>query len=181
MNYGQPYTVGILALQGGFAEHADMARRLGYEVRLVRDLSDTQGISACILPGGESTTLMKLMAETKLDEWLKKAVHAGMPVFGTCAGLIVLGNLGLLDVEIDRNAYGPQLHSFETDVEFEGKKFPAVFIRAPKITRLGKNVEVLATEGKNPALVRQKNVLAATFHPELTGDDRVHQFFAKQF
>lgn len=181
MSAQSPHVVGILALQGSFAEHAQMIRELGYKARLVRNLEETAGLSACILPGGESTTLMKLLAETKLDVWLKKSAQSGMPVYGTCAGMIVLAKLGLIDIEVDRNAYGPQVHSFEADIEFEGRKFPAVFIRAPKISRLGKSVEVLAKEGGTPVLVRQKNVLAGSFHPELTSDDRIHKFFIDNF
>lgn len=177
MNPTNSRIVGVLALQGGFIEHAQMIRELGYESRLIRKLDDTAGLSACIMPGGESTTLMKLLAKTGLDEWLRHSVKNGFPVFGTCAGMIVLANLGLIDMEVDRNAYGPQLHSFETTLNFLGQPFPGIFIRAPKIIRFGKAVEVLALEGQTPVLVRQNNVLAGSFHPELTGNVKIHAYF----
>jgi len=169
--------VGILALQGSFAEHAKMARELGHHVRLVRSPEDVTDISACILPGGESTTLTKLLIATGLNGWLKEAVQSGLPIFGTCAGMIVLAKFGLIDIEVERNAYGPQLYSFETPIEFQKKKFPGVFIRAPKIVRFGKAVDILSKDRGIPVLVRQKNVLASSFHPELTTDNRIHKFF----
>lgn len=181
MNSKVPRTVGVLALQGSFFEHAKAIRELGYEVRLIRSMEDTTGISACILPGGESTTLMKLLAETKLDAWLKKSAQGGMPVYGTCAGMIVLSKLGLIDIEVDRNAYGPQLHSFEATVDFLGKAFPGIFIRAPKIEKVGEMVDILSKEHGTPVLVRQKNVMAGSFHPELTTDYSIHKFFMDSF
>lgn len=165
MNVFNKQTVGILALQGSFAEHADMVRQLGYEVRLIRNPEDTEGISACILPGGESTTLMKLLKKTGLDGWLKESAQKGLPIYGTCAGMIVLGQLGLIDIETQRNAYGPQLSSFETSVNFQGKAFLGIFIRAPKVIKVSDSVEVLA----------------GSFHPELTQDSRIHEFFLRNF
>ena len=173
----KPRVVGILALQGSFVEHADMVRELGYEVRLVRNSKDAKGLSACIIPGGESTTLMKLLDKTGLDAWLKEFAEKGLPIYGTCAGMIVLAELGLMDVEVDRNAYGSQLSSFEASVDFQGKKFPGIFIRAPKVTKIGASVEILAKEGETPVLVKQNNVLAGSFHPELTEDNRIHKYF----
>jgi len=117
----KPRIVGILALQGDFEEHEIMVRELGHEVRFVRSLEDAEGLSACILPGGESTTLMKLLAETGLDKWLVESAQKGLPIFGTCAGMIVLSQLGLIEIETERNAYGPQLSSFEATVDFQGK------------------------------------------------------------
>jgi pyridoxal 5'-phosphate synthase pdxT subunit len=181
MHSKTPRTVGVLALQGSFFEHAQMIRELGHEVRLVRSLEDTTGLSACILPGGESTTLMGLLAETGLDEWLKKSAETGLPIYGTCAGMIILSKLGLIDIEVDRNAYGPQLHSFETTVNFQEKAFPGIFIRAPKILKAGKMVDILSKVRGTPVLVRQKNVLAGSFHPELTTDHRIHKFFLDSF
>jgi len=177
MSLESPRAVGILALQGSFEEHAKMIRALGYEVRLVRSMADTADLSACILPGGESTTLMKLLAETGLDEWLKKSAQNGLPIYGTCAGMIVLAKLGLIEIDVDRNAYGPQLHSFETDVDFLGKPFPGIFIRAPKIIKIGSMVDILSKDGKTPVLVREKNIMAGSFHPELTTDSRIHAYF----
>lgn len=174
-------TIGVLALQGSFFEHSKMVLQLGYKVRLIRNLDDVEGLAAFILPGGESTTLMKLLAETKLTDWLKESVNAGLPIYGTCAGMIVLAKLGLLDVEVDRNAYGPQLFSFETSVDFQGKPFPAIFIRAPKILKVGKIVDILSKDRGTPVLVRQKNILAGSFHPELTDDSRVHEYFLSSF
>ena len=181
MHSNSPRVVGVLALQGSFFEHAKMIRELGCEARLVRSMEDTADLSACILPGGESTTLMGLLSETGLEEWLSASAKSGLPIFGTCAGMIVLSKLGLIDIEVDRNAYGPQLHSFETAVDFQGKAFPGIFIRAPKIVKLGKSLEILAKERKTPVLVRQKNVMAGSFHPELTTDNRIHKFFIDTF
>jgi 5'-phosphate synthase pdxT subunit len=179
MNVWNKQIVGILSLQGSFEEHANMVRRLGYEVRLVRSLKDVEGLSACILPGGESTTLMKLLQKTGLDQWLKAFAKKGLPIYGTCAGMIVLAQLGLIGIELERNSYGPQLSSFETSVDFQGKEFPGIFIRAPKVINVGPTVEVLAKESGMPVLVQKNNVLAGSFHPELTEDSRVHEFFLR--
>ncbi len=179
MNAKTPRIIGILALQGSFKEHADMIRKLGHDVRFVRNLEDTEGISACIVPGGESTTLMKLLKKTGLDECMKKSVADGMPIFGTCAGMIILAELGLIDIEVDRNAYGPQLSSFETKVDFRGEDFPGIFIRAPKVSKVAGGVEVLAKVDEVPVLVQQNKVLVGSFHPELTKDSRVHEFFLR--
>ena len=173
--------IGIMALQGSFAEHAEVLGRMDYETQFIRSAEDVEGISACILPGGESTTLMKLLASSGLDRWLVEAVKGGLPVYGTCAGMIILAELGLIDIEVERNAYGPQLFSFEAGLEFDGKEFPGVFIRAPKVADVGQAVEILAKEGETPVLVRQENVLAGSFHPELTDDERIHEFFVEHF
>ena len=151
--------VGVLALQGSFKEHADMIEKLGYEVRLVREVVDTAGVTACILPGGESTTLLKLLEKTGLDQWLKESSAKGLPIYGTCAGMIILSQLGLMDIEAERNAYGRQLASFETEFEFQGKPFNGIFIRAPRVIRVGSDIEVLATEKEVPVLIRQGNLL----------------------
>ncbi len=173
----KPRIVGILALQGSFAEHAAIVRKLGYEVRLVRSLNDTQGVRACILPGGESTTLMNLLKKTGLDDWLKEFAFQGLPAYGTCAGMIVLSKLGLIGIELERNAYGPQLFSFETTIDFRGESFPGIFIRAPKVSRVNDEVEILAKNGETPVLVKQGSILAGSFHPELTDDTSIHAFF----
>lgn len=173
--------IGVFALQGSFAEHAEVLKKLGYEVRLIRELNDTNGVTACILPGGESTTLMKLLEKTGLDQWLKESAEKGMPIYGTCAGMIILSKLGLIDIETERNAYGRQLSSFEAELDFKGQPFSGIFIRAPKVIRSGKAVEVLASQDEAPVLLRQKNILVGSFHPELTNDGRIHEFFVKNF
>ena len=182
--------VGILALQGAFVEHGDILEKLGAEVRYVRLAEQLDGLDAVVIPGGESTTIGLLLRETGLHAPLKALGAQGLPLFGTCAGLIVLARrvsglgydtLGLLDVDVERNAFGRQVDSFETDLSIEGLAGPAfrgVFIRAPKISREGQSVEVLARlEDGTVVAVRQGNILAAAFHPELTDDPRLHGFF----
>lgn len=176
----KPYIVGILALQGSFKEHAQIVRRLGFELRLVRNMDDTKGVRACILPGGESTTLLTLLKKEGLDQWLIDFVKNGLPVYGTCAGLIVLAELGLIDIQVKRNAYGPQLYSFEKTIKFKGDDFLGIFIRAPKIANVGAEVDVLAKDGSSPVLVRQGKILAGSFHPELTDDSLIHEFFLRE-
>ncbi|HOM82892.1 MAG TPA: pyridoxal 5'-phosphate synthase glutaminase subunit PdxT [Armatimonadota bacterium] len=181
--------IGVLALQGNFREHLAMLAHCGVqgsEVRTVEELAATDGL---IIPGGESTTVGKLMARYGLDAAIRERVARGMPVFGTCMGLILIAReiegsdqpcLGLMDVTVRRNAFGRQVDSFECDLEVAGFAPPpvrAVFIRAPYITRVGENVEVLATFEGRVVLARQKNILGAAFHPELTSDRRIHQFF----
>ena len=155
--------VGVLALQGGFQAHL-LWLRAGVEVRLPRDL---EGLDALVLPGGESTTQGMLIERAGLRQPLDAFVRSGKPVFATCAGLILCARYGWLDVDVQRNAYGRQLDSFEA-MSDDGKQ-RLVFIRAPRITRIGRNVEVLATLNKEPVLVRQRNVTGATYHPELAG------------
>ena len=175
--------IAIFALQGAFIEHQRMMEKLGAEAFLVRSLADVRGktIDGVILPGGESTTMKKLLAQTGLGEWLQEEGKKGMPIFGTCAGLILLADFGLLDVTVDRNAYGSQLDSFEDTVvcNFGNGQFEinGIFIRAPKITSTGEGVEILARYKNIPVLVKQGNVIAASFHPELTKCDRIHRFF----
>lgn len=181
--------VGVLALQGNFREHLATLARCGVyggEVRTVEDLAEADGL---IIPGGESTTVGKLMARYGLDEAIRQRVAGGMPLFGTCMGLIVMAreieegdqpSLGLMDVTVRRNAFGRQVDSFECDLDVADLSPPpvrAVFIRAPTITRVGENVEVLATFEEKIVLARQKNLLGAAFHPELTRDTRIHRFF----
>jgi 5'-phosphate synthase pdxT subunit len=173
--------VGVLAVQGNFREHAVMLRRLGAEPVEVRKPDELEGLDGLIVPGGESTTFMRLMRLYGLDEAIRVFER---PVLGTCAGMIVLGrdHLGLVDVEVDRNAYGRQVASFEADLVLEGEDEPlrGVFIRAPRVRRTGPGVEVLAEHDGEPVLARQGRFLVASFHPELTEDTRVHKLFLQQ-
>jgi pyridoxal 5'-phosphate synthase pdxT subunit len=170
--------VGVLAVQGNVREHAAMLRRLGAEVVEVRKPEQLADLDGLVVPGGESTTFMRLMRLYGLDEALR--TFAG-PVFGTCAGMIVLdrNHLGLVDLEVDRNAYGRQVASFEADLELagDGRPLRGVFIRAPRVRQTGPDVEVLARHEGEPVLVRQGRFLVAAFHPELTEDTRVHELF----
>jgi 5'-phosphate synthase pdxT subunit len=170
--------IGVLAVQGNFREHAGMLRRLGADVVEVRKPAQFEGLDGLVVPGGESTTFMRLMRLYGLDEALRS--FAG-PVFGTCAGMIVLdrGHLDLMDVEVDRNAFGRQVASFEADLRLSGERQPlrGVFIRAPRVRDHGAEVEVLAELDGEPVLLRQGRFLVASFHPELTEDTRVHELF----
>ena len=185
-------TIGVLALQGDFEAHARALDAAGAEVRLVKVPAELEGLAGLILPGGESTTMLKLMATVGMEDAVRRFHEGGGALFGTCAGLILLArgvtnpaqrSLGLLDVTVERNAYGRQVDSFETKVEglgpLEGESLPAVFIRAPRIERVGPGVEVLARHGGTAVLVRNGRVLAASFHPELTRDPRVHGLFCE--
>jgi len=173
--------VGVLAVQGNFREHAAMLRRLGADAVEVRKPDQLEGLDGLVVPGGESTTFMRLMRLYGLDEAVKS--FAG-PVFGTCAGMIVLdrAHLGLMDLEVDRNAYGRQVASFEADLELEGEDEPlrGIFIRAPRVRERGPEVEVLAEHDGEPVLLRQGRFLVASFHPELTEDTRVHERFLEE-
>lgn len=183
--------IGVFALQGAFIEHEQALAALGAEcVEIRRRAQFTDGLDGIILPGGESTVQGKLLREEGLMEPLKEAVFGGLPVFGTCAGMILLakklvndGNvyIGALDVSVLRNAYGRQLGSFRTDLEFKGLdgKFPAVFIRAPYVDGAFGKAEVLAETGGKAVAVRQGKILATAFHPELTSDRRIHEYFLK--
>jgi 5'-phosphate synthase pdxT subunit len=170
--------IGVLAVQGNVREHAAMLRRLGAEVVEVRKPAQLDGLDGLVVPGGESTTFMRLMRLYGLDEALR--TFAG-PVFGTCAGMIVLDreHLALMDLEVDRNAYGRQVASFEADLGLKGEARPlrGVFIRAPRVREHGDEVEVLAEHDGEPVLLRQGRFLVASFHPELTEDTRVHELF----
>ncbi len=171
-------TIGVLAVQGNFREHAAMLRRLGAEVVEVRLPEELDGLDGLVIPGGESTAIMRLARLYGLDEAVRR--FAG-PVFGTCAGMILLdrAHLGLMDIAVERNAYGRQAASFEADLELAGEQEPlrGVFIRAPRISDVGPEVEVLAEHAGEPVLLRQGRFLVAAFHPELTGDTRVHERF----
>ena len=170
--------IGVLAVQGNFREHAAMLRRLGADSVEVRKPEQLHGLDGLVIPGGESTTFMRLMRLYGLEEAVRRFER---PILGTCAGLIVLdrGHLGLLDVDVERNAYGRQVASFEADLDLAGEEEPlrGVFIRAPRVERVGGDVEVLAELDGEPVLLRQGRFLVATFHPELTDDTRVHQLF----
>jgi 5'-phosphate synthase pdxT subunit len=171
-------TIGVLAVQGNFREHAAMLRRLGADVVEVRKPEQLEGLDGLVIPGGESTTFMRLMRLYGLDRALSE--FSG-PILGTCAGMIVLdrSHLGLVDVAVARNAWGRQVHSFEADLDVEGDPVPlrGVFIRAPWIEEAGSEVEILASHDGHPVLARQGRVLVAAFHPELTDDPRVHERF----
>lgn len=181
--------IGILALQGAFAEHSTILRRLGaetFEIRQKRDLE--QPMDGLILPGGESTVIGKLLRELDCFDWIQKRIQEGMPVFGTCAGLILLAKeaeggkiqLGTMDITARRNAYGRQLGSFSVTTEMKGVgEIPMVFIRAPYITSVSGKAEVLAEVDGKIVAARQENQLVTAFHPELTDDTRVHAYFLK--
>jgi pyridoxal 5'-phosphate synthase pdxT subunit len=170
--------IGVLAVQGNFREHGAMLRRLGADAVEVRKPEQLDGLDGLVIPGGESTTFMRLMRLYGLDEAI---LRFEQPVFGTCAGMIVLDrdHLGLVDLLVDRNAYGRQVASFEADLELAGETEPlrGVFIRAPRVRNVGAGVEVLAEHEGEPVLVREGRFLVASFHPELTDDTRVHERF----
>ncbi|MBA3244878.1 MAG: pyridoxal 5'-phosphate synthase glutaminase subunit PdxT [Actinobacteria bacterium] len=171
-------TIGVLALQGNFREHAAMLRRLGADVVEVRLPEQIDGLDGLVIPGGESTAIARLMRLYGLEEPIRRFEQ---PIFGTCAGMILLdrAHLGLVDLEVDRNAYGRQLASFEADLELAGDGEPlrGVFIRAPRVADHGPDVEVLAEHAGEPVLLRDGRILVASFHPELIGDTRVHERF----
>jgi 5'-phosphate synthase pdxT subunit len=188
---GAPPKIGVLALQGDVVEHVKMLRGLGVEAIEVRTPEDLAKVDALVIPGGESTTIGKLAVEYGLDRAIPARVKEGMPVYGTCAGMIALSKqasggepplLRLMNITVRRNAYGRQVDSFETDLEIPalgGPPLHAVFIRAPVIENVGPDVEVLASLGGKPVLARQGNMLVSAFHPELTADDRVHRYFVE--
>jgi pyridoxal 5'-phosphate synthase pdxT subunit len=172
--------VGILALQGDFEAHAKLLRALGADPREVRVPAGLEGLDALIIPGGESTVMTLGIERERLAEPLRALAAAGTPILGTCAGMIMLDrdHLGVLDIRAERNAFGRQLRSFEADIELEclaGGPVHAVFIRAPWVAEHGDGVRVLARVDGHPVAVRQGNVLAVAFHPELAGETRLHQ------
>ena len=183
--------IGVVALQGAFAEHTAALEALGAHAVEIRRPGVVGGLDALVLPGGESTTMSMLLESSGLGDEVAAALADGLPVFGTCAGLILLAHeigdgrpdqrsFDRLDVSVLRNGYGRQRDSFEADIAVPragADPFPAVFIRAPRITRVGTGVDVLASVGPDPVLVRQGPVLAAAFHPELSGDLRLHHLF----
>jgi 5'-phosphate synthase pdxT subunit len=180
-------TIGVLALQGAYEAHAKALRTLGATPKLVRLPADLEGIDGLIMPGGESTTMLKFLERHNFFDILKTFVQT-TPTFGTCAGAILLAkdvqnpvqkSLAALDITVERNAYGRQIDStiLTAPTRLEGGPLEMVFIRAPRITRTGPEVEILASRDQHPVLVRQGHLLAATFHPELSSDHRVHQLF----
>lgn len=183
--------VGILAFQGDVAEHAAIVQKLGHHPQEIRSLSDLRSpVTHLIIPGGESTVIARFLKETGIGDSIKEQARNGtLAIFGTCAGAILLAKeatgknapapLGLIDISIERNAYGTQRDSFETSLSVRGiaNPVPAVFIRAPRITRVGQDVAVLASYQDEPVLVQSHRMLAGTFHPELRGDTALHQFF----
>jgi pyridoxal 5'-phosphate synthase pdxT subunit len=182
--------IGILALQGDFSEHARIIGLLGEQAREVRLPEQIDGLDGLIIPGGESTTMIKLVAEYRFRDVLQQAVDKGLAVFGTCAGLVLLSRelaensiqpLGMMDISVRRNAYGRQVDSFETDVEIPVlgvKPYHAIFIRAPHIEQVGGQAEALAhLDDGTVVAVRQGKLLVSAFHPELTDDTRFHQYF----
>ena len=183
-------TIGVLSLQGDVEEHLDALRATKVEARGVKTPEDLEHVDGLIIPGGESTTVGEMIGRFGLAKPLEKRVKAGMPVWGTCMGMIVLAKqvqgskqptLGLLSIEVKRNAFGRQVESAEVPLEVEGiggKPFPGVFIRAPWIEKSWDDAKVLATLDGKAVMVRQKGILGTSFHPELTEDNRIHRYFA---
>jgi 5'-phosphate synthase pdxT subunit len=174
--------IGVLAIQGGFEAHVRMLHALGADAREVRVAAELEGLDGLVIPGGESTTIVKGMRAGGLEDPVRAAHRDGLAVLGTCAGLIVCddAHLGLIDATARRNAFGRQLQSFEADLEVEGigeDPLRAVFIRAPWVERAGPEVEVLAAYDDHPVAIREGRVLATAFHPELTDDSRLHALF----
>jgi 5'-phosphate synthase pdxT subunit len=185
--------VGVLALQGAFSSHAKVLDSIGVSTQEVRTPQDLASVDALVMPGGESTTMSQLLESSELFEPIKKLIGEGLPVFGTCAGMILLASkiidgrddqvsFGAIDIEVQRNAYGRQIDSFEADINVESfdSPFHAVFIRAPRIVKADGSVEILAEFGDDIVLAKQKNVLVASFHPELSPDKRIHEMFVKE-
>lgn len=182
-------TIGVLAFQGDFQRHFELLFSMGSDVRYVRTADEISAVDGLVIPGGESTTIGKLLSRFGLMEPIRRRIAERMPVFGTCAGAILLAKeiegsdqdrLGVMDIAVTRNAYGRQIESFEADVEvpsISGEPVRGVFIRAPIITATGPGVEVLGSFEDRPVVVRQGNLLVATFHPELAGDGRLHAIF----
>lgn len=192
VSYNKSLVVGVLALQGAFSRHQDALTELGVATRQVRTPQDLEAVNALVMPGGESTTMSQLLESSEIFEPLAKRVEEGMAVFGTCAGMILLAKkiidgrddqtpFGAIDIEVQRNAYGRQVDSFEADIDVDSLESPfhAVFIRAPRIASLGPQVKVLAYCGEDVVLAQQNNILVASFHPELTNDIRLHELFLK--
>jgi pyridoxal 5'-phosphate synthase pdxT subunit len=185
-------SVGILAVQGDFAMHAKMLDRIAARWKLIKHVEDFSEIDALILPGGETTTMLKFLAERKIGDAIREFANQNKPVFGTCAGAILMARevlnpeqerLGLIDITIERNAYGRQVDSsvqLGECPEISDHPVEMVFIRAPIIRRVGEGVKILGQAGGLPVLVEQANLLAATFHPELTTDETIHRFFLKK-
>ncbi len=176
-------TIGVLAIQGSVIEHLRILDLFDVEKIEVRTKEDLEKCDALILPGGESTTILSLLDEYKLDKIIVEKAKAGMSMYGTCAGMIILSKLGLIDIEVERNAYGSQLDSFETTIydvdknQLGADNLKAIFIRAPKVISVGDNINVLAKYKKIPVLLQQKNILVSSFHPELAGEKSIYKYF----
>ena len=183
-------TIGVLALQGAFDAHVQHLNALDVDVRLIKTEADLEEIDGLIIPGGESTTMSNLLVASGLGKTLTQKIDNGFPVFGTCAGMIMMANsivdgrpdqivLNAMDIQVRRNGYGRQNDSFEQDINIETFEVPfhALFIRAPIIEKIANDVEVLSTVNSHPVLVRQGSALASSFHPELVSDLRVHEIF----
>ena len=180
--------VGVLALQGAFAAHSDCLTSIGVQSIEVRTPEQLNSVDALLMPGGESSTMSQLLESSGLFDPISARIADGMPVFGTCAGMILLASeiidgrsdqrsFSAIDISVRRNAFGRQVDSFEGTINSSVGDFQGIFIRAPRIERVGDGVEVLGSINKEPVLVRQGNVLAASFHPELSNDARLHEYF----
>ena len=180
--------IGVLALQGAFAAHCECLSSIGVEPVEIRTPAQLESVDALLMPGGESSTMSQLLESSGLFDAITVRLASGMPTFGTCAGMILLAseildgrsdqrNFSAIDISVRRNAFGRQVDSFESSISTPIGEFHGVFIRAPRIERVGTAVEVIGSLGDEPVLVRQGNVLAASFHPELTSDARLHEYF----
>jgi len=180
--------IGVLALQGAFAAHSDCLKSIGVQSIEVRTPEQLGSVDALLMPGGESSTMSQLLESSGLFDPIAQRIAEGMPVFGTCAGMILLAseildgrsdqrNFAAIDISVRRNAFGRQVDSFEATINSSVGDFHGVFIRAPRIERVGDHVEILGSINDEPVLVRQGNVLAASFHPELSNDARLHEYF----
>tara|TARA_B100000949_G_C14118419_1_gene381466 strand:+ start:27 stop:635 length:609 start_codon:yes stop_codon:yes gene_type:complete len=189
---GDVPTIGVLAIQGDFQEHIEVLTRLEINSKEIRLPGQLEGVDGLIIPGGESTTIVQMIDTFDLRYALVREVQSGLPVWGTCAGMIVLADrltdsrpdpLSLIDIEVSRNAFGRQIDSFEQGInisEMQGPPFPGIFIRAPVVESVGSEVEVLGSiDNERPVAVRQGRILATSFHPELTDDSRMHQLFLR--
>jgi 5'-phosphate synthase pdxT subunit len=191
--WAPPMTVGVLSLQGAFARHLAVVESLGCEAIAVRRPEHLAGVDKLVMPGGESTTMSFLLESSGLFDSIAERLAEGMPVFGTCAGMILLSteildgridqrSFGAIELSVRRNAFGRQVDSFEADIDVAGlaEPFPAVFIRAPGVSRVGPQVEVLAAVDDQPVLCRQGSTMVAAFHPELSDDRRLHKLFLER-
>ncbi len=182
--------IGILAVQGSFSLHAGILREIGVESVEVRHVADLKNLAGIIIPGGESTTFRIILDESELGDSLLRELRGGLPAWGTCAGAILLGNAsgtsplgwGLIDIKVIRNGYGRQVDSFVTPLRIKGfeLEFDGVFIRAPRLIDAGLSVDVIAEYDNDPVMARQENILITAFHPELTGDVRIHNYFVRE-
>lgn len=189
-NNEETLKVGVLALQGDFKEHLEILKKINADGIEVKRPKDLEGLNALIIPGGESTTIGRLMLRFNLFNKIIEKNKKGMAIYGTCAGAILLAKeiigspqprLGLMDIFIERNAYGRQIESFEAEIDVDGiGKVNGVFIRAPIIKKIGKNVEVLAKHNGDVVVARQNNILVSAFHPELAGNTKIHEYFLSE-